>query len=116
MNWYKESQVQTYLGYKVVGFNPKTNKFYSIYDKSIYDISIGKEFYNPKGIYLGSSKQFCINYYICGTEDDHDEYILELSYSSDDLLKGEPEHSNGEILVTKAKIINMEKINKKEYC
>ena len=115
MNWYKTAQ-QIFTGYKVVGFDPETDQFYSIYDRSPYKVSIGEEFFNPRGVYLGSSKQFCINYYICGTEDTHDEYILEFSYSSDDLLKGEPEHPSSEVLVTKARIIGMEKVNKEEYC
>jgi len=116
MNWYKKSQSKNYLGYKVVGFNPSTNQFYSIYSKSIYDISIGKEFSNPNGVYLGSTKQFCINYYICGVEEEHDEYILELSYSPNDLLRGDPKHPNDEVLVTKAIIVNMEKVDKDKYC
>jgi len=115
-NWYKKAQQNTYEGFKVVGFNPITQQFYSIYDRSIYNVFIGQDFINPKGIYLGSSKEFCTNYYICGTKDEHDEYILTFSYNDKDLIRGEPNHSSSEVLVSRATITQMEKINKEEWC
>jgi len=115
MNWYKKAQLNMYEGFKVVGFNPETNQFYSIYDKSPYDVFIGKEFNNPKGIYLGSTKDFCTDYYICGTEDEHDEYILTFSYEDKDLIRGEPNSPSSEVLVSRATISGMEKVNKEEW-
>ena len=118
MNWYKLSQnIQTYKGYKIIGFNPQTKQFYSIFDKSVYhNIKIGTIFSNPKGIYLGTSYQFCMDYYSCGTEDEHKEFILTLDYSSKDIIKGDPTCTNGEIVVSSCKITNIEEINKEEYC
>ena len=115
MNWYKKAQ-HIYEGFKVVGFNQGSNQFYSIYDKSPYDVSIGKEVRDPNGFYLGSTKQFCTDYYICMTEDDHDEYILTFSYGDEDLMRGEPNNPNTEVLVSRGTITGMERVDKEGLC
>lgn len=117
MNWYKKSQINLYLGYKIVGVKRDTNQPYSIYSKEPVDVTIGKTLsYGGKGLFLGTSKKFCMDYYSCGTEDKDGEMILTYQYSSTDIIKGDPSHPNGEVQVSKATLTRIEPINKEEEC
>jgi hypothetical protein len=104
---------KTYLGYKVVAFDGK--KAFSLYEKQ-QEISLEPGIWEflPGGIFLGTTKQFCINYYT-GLSDDyiegHGKYrdmLLTYGYSREDLLEGEPDHSDGEVRVKKAKLLYKE--------
>ena len=106
MSWYKKAQ-NIFTGYKVVAFNGE--HAYSLYQKDqIVDINIGNEIYDPNGIYLGTSKKFCLDYYT-GLTDDQD-ILLTYSFGEKDLIKGEPNSPNSEILVSRAKLIGAEKV------
>ena len=107
------TETKTYIGYKVVAYNGK--RAVSIYnmDKEI-SLNIGGYEIDPKGLYLGTSRKFCINYYT-GLSDDYEEGIggyqdmlLTYEYSIDDLLEGFPDDSDGEVKVKKAKLVNKE--------
>jgi len=105
-----------FWGYKIVGYDPELKQFYSIYDKSVYDLKINNVYKNDNGIYLGTSKEFCLNYYSCGTEEHHDEYLLSFQYEQTDLISGDPYSESGEISVSKCILKDMEKIDKEEWC
>ena len=116
MNWYKYSQ-QVYLGYKIVGVEASTKRAYSIYDKSDVNISIGSIVnYGNSGLFLGTSKQFCIDYYSCGTADEDGELLLTYRFNDTDLLKGDPNYKNGEVQVRQATLIDFDNIDKNELC
>jgi len=116
MNWYKKAQ-NLFIGYKIVGVDKKTNRIYSIYDKTIIDAQIGRTYtYNNSGLFLGTSKQFCMDYYSCGTPDEDGELLLTYQYEGRDIIRGEPTHSNGEVQVKQAKLTNIDIINKEEWC
>lgn len=116
MNWYKKSK-KTYTGYKIVGLNIGTNTPYSIYNKKPIETVIGKKYlYNNNGLFLGTSKQFCMDYYACGTPDEDKELLLHFMYEDKDILKGEPMYPNGEVQVSEATLIGIEEINKEKEC
>jgi hypothetical protein len=104
MNWYKKAQ-KTNIGYKIVGWDGK--RAYSIYDPK-YTINLAKNeiISDSKGIYLGNTKEYCINYFGEGTNDQ--DMLLTYEYNIEDLVSGDPEFKNGEIVVKKARLINYE--------
>jgi hypothetical protein len=102
-NWYKISQ-RINVGYKIVGFN-------GTYAYSIYDIK-HKISLVPNSIiknsYLGTSREYVINYFSGGTNDR--DLLLTYRYNPEDVLKGDPDHKNGEILVKSANLIKVEEL------
>jgi hypothetical protein len=103
----KEAKETKYIGYKIVGWNGK--KAYSLMDKqTVYNIKVGTTHKSPKGLYLGTSRQFVEDYY-SGLTDDTD-LLLTCEYFNEDIIKGDPTYKNGEIIVRKYKIIKTEKI------
>lgn len=60
------------------------------------------------GLYLGTSKKFVMDYYSGLT--DYEDVLLTYEYSPDDLLSGNPDDTDGEITVRKAKLIDMEEV------
>lgn len=101
MGWYKIAQ-QQYYGYKMVAWDGQ--RAYSLYDKNQnIDINTGTVTeMGGQGLYLGTSKDFCMNYY-SGLTDDQD-MLLTYSYGADDIIDGSPNHPNSEIRVNKARL------------
>jgi hypothetical protein len=91
------------LGYKIVGFNG--NDYFSIYSKEIINLKLGNIYSYKNGLYLGSSEQFCIDYYSEGT--DFKDALLTFEFDLKDLIRGNPDLPNDELLVKKAKLINI---------
>ena len=110
MNWYKYSQ-QQYLGYKIVGFDG--SRYFSIYDtKTNVDVSIGSICAYKNGLYLGNSEQFCLDYYTGGT--DFQDALLTYKYDISDLIRGDPQGTNGEVVVKKATLQSVKVLPKDE--
>ena len=116
MNWYKIAQ-QIMLGYKGVSYNPETNTAFSFWggENIPIDINIGNWAItdSPKGMYLGSSKQYVLDYYSAMT--DGEELLLTYEFNTEDALSiPDTSMCDGEIRVKKAKLIDIEYINKNE--
>ena len=116
MNWYKKAQ-QVMLGYKGVGYNPETKIAYSFFggENSPIDLTIGEwtTTNSPKGMYLGSSKQFVLDYYSGAV--DGEELLLTYQFNVEDALSiPDTSACDGEIQVKKAQLINIEHMNKDE--
>ena len=115
MNWYnfsiKNAQVyrstkaKKYLGYKIVGFDGA--RYFSLYRPDLtIDVTIGSVISPPGGLYLGTTKQFCIDYYSNGT--DFQDALLTYEYDENDVLSGEPNASSGEVIVKRGKLKEVE--------
>ena len=116
MNWYKTTQLRKFLGYKIVGLKKDTRQAYSIYSKEPINISIGSVTgFNGEGLFLGTSKDFCLDYYSCGTLDEDDELLLTYEYNQQDIIQGDPNSMNGEIQVKKGVLVNIEPVDKERY-
>ena len=59
-----------------------------------------------KGVYLSPSKEFVIQYYSGLT--DFDDVLLELEYTRQDVITGDPDYKEGELSVSRATIKNIE--------
>jgi hypothetical protein len=100
-----------YIGYKIVGWDGK--QAFSLYNKHILISLIkGDVITDPKGVFLGTTKNFCIDYYSGMT--DNQDLLLTYEYMAKDLLRGDPEHPNGEIVVKEAKLLDIEKVENGE--
>lgn len=106
MNWYKKSQQNQFRGFKMVAWDGQ--RAYSLYEPSqTIDLTVGSEIQmEGKGVYLGTSREFCENYY-SGLTDDQD-MLMTYSYELEDIISGDPNHPNSEIQVRKARLINYE--------
>lgn len=84
-----------------------------VYAKSIYDgskISLQKtlQSFPGSGLFLGTTKDFCLDYYSCKGEDGaKPEMLLTYEFDDDDILRGQPDE-NGEVQVRKAKLVKKE--------
>ncbi len=110
-NWYKKSQREEYLGFKIVGFDKNTKTVFSLYDKSEIELEINKVYiYSKQGLFLGTSKEYCIMYFsnIDFDNAQETELLLTFSYQQEDILTGDPLYKNGEVSVRKAKLINID--------
>jgi len=93
--WYCFAQQQRQMGYKVVAMDG--DKAVSIYDlKTVYSLVKGSQATN---LYLGTSKEFCIDYYSLTTEG-RKELLLAYSYLPEDIISGGG--VNSEVRVRKA--------------
>ena len=116
MSWFTKISAKKWYGFKVVGFNKEKNQAYSLYGGAGFPISIeiGNiiEAKNPKGFFLGSTKNYVLQYYSDLTDDE--ELLLTYEFDIEDLLSSFPgkEETEGEIRVRKAKLINIETIDK----
>jgi hypothetical protein len=114
MNWYKTSQ-ETMLGYKGVSYNPETRTASSFWGGGEIDLTIGGWAYtdSPKGMYLGSDKDYVLDYYSGMT--DGEEILLTYQFNIEDALSiCDTSACSGEIRVKKAQLINIEHIDKDE--
>ncbi|MHA2051867.1 MAG: hypothetical protein ACW986_19845 [Promethearchaeota archaeon] len=101
------------LGYKAVGY--KDGQAYSLYGGygTPIDITVGSWMNDgsPKGFFLGSSKEYVLDYYSGLTDDD--ELLLTYEYDKSDVV-GDSWNNNvvtdGEVRVTKARLVNVEPI------
>lgn len=102
----------TRVGYRVVA--NKDGQLLSLYGKHLVNDKIGT-IVRPggQGLYLGTVKEFALNYY--SGMSNYPDALLTYSYSIDDLLAGDPEmglskppHDGGEIIVRQAKLVNVE--------
>lgn len=103
MNWYKSSQ-RINTGYKIVGFNG--TYAYSIYDTKLKISLVPNSIIHNS--YLGTSREYVINYFSGGTNDR--DLLLTYQYDPKDVIKGDPEFKNGEIVVKEARLINVEEL------
>lgn len=96
-----------YIGYKIVGWDSKKKRAFSLYDvKKTYTIKKGMIEKNNHGLYLGTTKDFPIDYYSGQT--DYDDLLLTCEYYDDDIIKGDPNSRSSEIIVKQYKIIKIE--------
>lgn len=112
MKWYKKAQ-KTMLGYKAVGYDPKTNSAYSFWGGKNFpiDLNIGSWITDPKGIYLGSSENFVLDYYSGMT--DGEELLLTYKFNIEDAINiPDTSSCSGEIKVKRAQLIDIKQINK----
>jgi len=101
----QEGPVNT--GYKIVGYDGK--KAFSLYDtKTAIDINKGDVIEDPNGIYLGTEEQFVLDFYT-GLSD-YDDLLLTYEYEDSDILKGSKHDKNSEIIVRKAKLVDIKKL------
>ncbi len=97
-----------YIGYKVVGWDSKKKRAFSLYDvKTTYIIKKGMVQKDSKsGLYLGTTRDFSVDYYSGQT--DYDDLLLTCEYYENDIIKGDPKSRSGEIIVKQYKIIKTE--------
>jgi len=115
-NWFKQAGFKM-RGYKAVGYNPQTGQGYSLYGGTgmPIDINIGSWMDNqtPAGFFLGSSKEYVLDYYSGLTDDP--ELMLTYEYDSDETVdRSVADHSvtPGEIRVRRAQLVAVEQIEK----
>ncbi len=112
MNWLRKSFSQQLLGYRVVGFRPEERIAYSLYNPNItYALEIGsvEKSPTPQGLYLGTSKNFALDYYSGLTDDP--ELLLTYSFDMEDVLDGDPNSPTpGEIRVQQMILVSIEPI------
>ena len=102
----------TRLGYRVVAH--QDGQLVSLYGSHKVSDKVGT-IVRPggKGLYLGTLKEFALNYY--SGMSDYPDALLTYSYSINDLLEGDPDtgithppHDGGEIVVRQAKLVSVE--------
>jgi hypothetical protein len=97
-----------YLGYKIVHGLMTDTHVKSIYDGSLISLSKSWQHFHGNGMFLGTTKDFCLDYYsLKGEEDAKPELLLTYEFNNDDILKGYPDE-NGEVQVSKARLIKKE--------
>ena len=105
MNWYKTAQ--KLRGYKIVGYDD--NRYYSLYDQSPINTQIGSiASMGGHGLYLGTSVEFCKDYY-SGLTDDN-EALLTYEFLPQDIIKGNPT-GEGEIQVRSATLVAVQNLS-----
>lgn len=87
-------------GYKSVAL--VKGKYRSLYDNSLIPGRVHSTHAPPGGVYLGTTEQFVRDYYTGMT--DEDEIILVYEYDPRDVVSGNPQDSEGEVKVQKAKL------------
>ena len=103
-----DNEETVYVGYKIAGWDG--NRAYSIYQPSFtISTDIGNIISSSKGIHLGVSKEYVIGYFSGGTNDK--DLLLTYEYIASDLLGGDPNYQNGEVLVKQAKLIKTEELS-----
>lgn len=103
-----------HLGYKVIGYDANKKRAFSLYDsRRTYKVKVGMiERDDKHGLYLGTTRNFPLDYYSGQT--DFDDLLLTCEYTDTDIIKGTPTDKNSEILVRQYKIVKIEFI-KNEY-
>ena len=103
----KMKQGQQLIGYKIVGWDGK--RAFSLYQTNkTVDLTIGSI---DKNIYLGTTRQFVLDYYSGGT--DYQDLLLTYQFKPEDVIKGNPDDKGpggGEIIVQQANLIKVETV------
>jgi len=101
--------MKKYIGYKTVGWDSKKKRAFSLYDPKItYDAKRGKSHKSSNGLFLGTTREFSIDYYSGQT--DYDDLLLTCEYNETDILRGDPKSRSGEVVVKEFRIIKVEVI------
>ena len=97
-----------YTGFKVVGYDAEKKRAFSLYNTRLTykNVKKGKVEKTDKGLYLGTTRDFSVDYYSGQT--DYDDLLLTCEYYSDDIIKGDPTSRSGEVVVKQYKIIKIE--------
>lgn len=108
-NYLTESK--RYFGYKIVHGLMSDTYAKSIYDGSLISLRKSWQYFHGHGLYLGTSKNFCLDYYSCaGEEGAKPEMLLTYEFTDVDVLRGDPEYNNGEVQVSKARLVKKETV------
>lgn len=103
----EESRTSSMLkGYKSVAL--VGGKYRSLYDNSPIPGKMRSVHSPPGGLYLGTTEQFVRDYYTGMT--DEDEIILVYEYAPRDVISGNPNDSEGEVKVRKARLVGTVKV------
>lgn len=95
MSWLK--QANRLVGYKIVGYDGQ--RAYSLYDpRQTVNLSVGSV---TGPTYLGTTPQFCMDYYTGLAKEGHRDILLTYSYAEEDITSGDPSGS-GEVQVSRA--------------
>jgi len=95
------------FGYKIVAY--ENGKAFSIYDQDItIETEKGSVIEDPNGIYLGTSEDFVMTYYTGLT--DYDDLLLTYQYDDKDIIKGNKNDKDSEIIVTKAVLVDAKRV------
>tara|TARA_B100000287_G_scaffold409854_1_gene437632 strand:- start:20 stop:445 length:426 start_codon:yes stop_codon:yes gene_type:complete len=93
-------------GYKIVAH--EDGKLYSLQNPDLqYNVKVGTIESPSGGMFLGTTKNFVIDYYSEMT--DKQDALLVYEYDPEDVISGQPDEE-GEVKVTKAKLVSMEVI------
>ena len=93
-------------GYKIVAH--EDGKLYSLQNPDLqYNVKMGTVEAPSSGMFLGTTKNFVIDYYSEMT--DKEDALLVYEYDPEDVISGQPDEE-GEVKVTKAKLVSMEVI------
>lgn len=96
MGWYRASQ-SAQIGFRVVSWNGQ--RAVSLQNQRPVNLQVGA---SEENLYLGTDRQFCLDYYT-GLTDDQD-MLLSYSYSQSDIISG----GAGEIFVRKGTLQSSE--------
>lgn len=98
-----------FLGFRIISHSPDGG-YKTLYGQEPFNPVLNKVYaIKGQGLYLGTSKKFCMDYYSGGTDDS--DVLLTYEYSPKDLIKGDPtENTDGEVIVSRAKLIEIEHI------
>jgi hypothetical protein len=103
----EDFQKETGIGYRIVSNQDGT--LVSLAGSDKVDPTIGSTTsVGGAGLYLGTSKDFVMNYYSGLT--DYDDVLLTYKYDMDDVLSGNPDDSDGEITVRRATLVDIEEV------
>ena len=92
------------MGYKIVAY--EDGKLYSLQNPDLeYKAEVGTIESPSGGMYLGTTKDFVIDYYAEMT--DKKDALLIYEYDPQDVTLGQP-HEEGEIKVVSAKLVSIE--------
>jgi len=104
-----ENKTDTFYGYKIVAYDGE--RYYSLYSKQTLNLVIGETIsFGGEGLFLGSTPEFCIDYYAGGTDDQ--DALLKFEFNKNDIIKGDIDDyikhgTSGEIQVRKAKLVDI---------
>ena len=98
---------ETFTGYRVVGYDGKN--YFSLYSQEPLNLTVGQDSTDDNGFYLATTEEFATDYYTGLT--DHDDALLKYQYNINDVIKGNPNGSAGEIIVSSAKLLEINTIN-----
>jgi len=97
---------RSYTGYRVVGYDGE--QYFSHATQEPIQLEVGETNFDQRGFFLGTTPEFATDYYT-GLSD-YDDVLLEYEFSPDAVLRGNPEEKDSEIVVSKAKLLNINHI------